>query len=657
VYPDDAAGYVTGDTKYIWKDYTAYPESFENAEKPANFKYTLDNDGVTITGYTGDETEVIIPEEIGGISVYKIGDSAFSGKSKLTSVTIPGSITAIGNSAFNNCDGLTSITIPANVTSIGDSAFYNCDGLTTAYFKHDNGNNVELGQNAFPGTGFQIIYPAGAEKFADNNYNWKGYPAYPDGFVMPESDFTIRYENDGITITGYKGEAAEIEIPSEIDGRPVLKIGDSAFSGKSNLTSVTIPASVTDIGNYAFQSCSGLTSIELPENLTTIGSCAFEYCSGLTSIEIPDGVTTIESYTFDNSGLTSVTIPDSVTTIGSYAFQSCPNLTSVTIPNSVERIGSSAFAYCNNLESAHFEHADASKITLEGYVFGSAASSFRITYPKGAANFEPNHDYKWYGYRAYPADFSVPDVDNGGNLKYPEGEDEIKNFSFIFENSGVTITGYDGEAADVIIPEAIAGRTVLKIAYNAFDSELKNMKSVTIHASITDIASYAFYNCPDLRTVNLLHKDSSAITTLTSTSFARTARGFHLVLTEEFAAALGEGVYTWNEYTAYSSAIDDKIPEDIEISFIDASNAILTAYTGNAEKYTIPETIPDSDIKITQIGASAFEGNKNLVSVTIPASITAIGDYAFRNCSNLKTACLKHDNSESLSLGADVFRG
>ena len=84
------------------------------------------------------------------------------------------------------------------------------------------------------------------------------------------------------------------------------------------------------IGNSAFSGCSGLTSITIPDSVTTISDSAFSNCSGLTSITIPNSVTTIGNSAFSNcSGLTSITIPNSVTFIGNYAFINCSSLTSI----------------------------------------------------------------------------------------------------------------------------------------------------------------------------------------------------------------------------------------------------------------------------------------------------------------------------------------
>ena len=120
----------------------------------------------------------------------------------------------------------------------------------------------------------------------------------------------------------------------------VTKIDIDAFSGGSDLISVTIPNSVTEIGSGAFQNCSGLTSVTIGNGVSSIGYRVFTGCSSLTSVTIPNSVTEIGVEAFHGcTSLTSVTIPNNLIEIGVEAFESCSSLTSVTIPNSVTCIG------------------------------------------------------------------------------------------------------------------------------------------------------------------------------------------------------------------------------------------------------------------------------------------------------------------------------
>lgn len=169
-------------------------------------------------------------------------------------------------------------------------------------------------------------------------------------------DYIYTTNSDGtLTITGYTGTGGAVVIPSTIGGKTVTSIGDSAFFGCKNLTSVMIPDSVTIIGEGVFTGCSSLTSVTIPGSVTNIGGFAFYYCTSLTSIMIGNGVTSIgDSAFFGCNSLTSVMIPNSVTNIGNSAFYYCSSLTSVTIPGSVTSIGDFAFDACFSLMGVYF---------------------------------------------------------------------------------------------------------------------------------------------------------------------------------------------------------------------------------------------------------------------------------------------------------------
>lgn len=194
-----------------------------------------------------------------------------------------------------------------------------------------------------------------------------------------EAQFNCITNNGTIFIIKYTGSSGALTIPGTINGLPVAGISDFAFSGNTNITSVTIPDGLSSIANYAFGYCVNLTNVVLSDSVTTLGSGVFDYCYSLTSITIPKNVTSIGIALVNGSyGVTAIsvdtlnpnyrseggvlfnksqttlieypgaltgayTIPNTVTNIEDYAFAYCVNLTHVTVPNGVTHIGTAAF--------------------------------------------------------------------------------------------------------------------------------------------------------------------------------------------------------------------------------------------------------------------------------------------------------------------------
>jgi len=353
-----------------------------SGETLGDWTYSVTDNQATITGYLGDDTEVVIPAELDGMAVVKVGDEAFKDNTSVTSITIPDSVTSIGDFAFFSCTSLTNVTIGNSVTSIGHSAFYNCGFLSITI----PDSVTSIGEDAFDGCTSltTVTLPV---RFRDS-YQFIGFSSDQALLYFGSAgDWTYTVTDNQATITGYSGAGGAVEIPAELDGVAVVNVKNRCFDNNTSVTSITIPDSVTSIGEEAFFQATSLTSITvdadnlnyssvdgvlfnklqtlliqypeggsdtytIPNSVTSIGVQAFRSCYNLTSITIPNSVTSIGHGAFhDCTSLTSVTIPDSVTSIGSDAFSKCYDLTSVTIGNSVTSIGAYAFYSCFNLTS------------------------------------------------------------------------------------------------------------------------------------------------------------------------------------------------------------------------------------------------------------------------------------------------------------------
>ena len=213
-------------------------------------------------------------------SVTSIGDYAFEVCNGLTSITIPNSVTSIGDYAFENCNGLTSITIPNSVIKIGERAFSGCDSLTSITVPK---TVITIGDHAFTGCNGlnSILVESGNIKYDSRN----GCNA-----IIETSTNEL--------ITGCKNTT----IPNS-----VTSIGDHAFTGCYDLTSITIPNSVTTLGSYVFSGCSSLTSVTIPNSVTSIEFGAFSGCSSLTSI-VSEIVSPFRVYCFGDDTYTNATL-------------------------------------------------------------------------------------------------------------------------------------------------------------------------------------------------------------------------------------------------------------------------------------------------------------------------------------------------------------
>jgi len=165
-------------------------------------------------------------------------------------------------------------------------------------------------------------------------------------------------------IESYKGTDADLVIPSELDGLPVVCLGDRAFSGNYTATRITIPKTVIGTGLYTFSGCTNVKEYVVDEDnpyyesidgvlYADDGSYLVQYPIGTypTKIEVPDGVYDIGNSAFAESrSLQEVVLPDSVMYIGVWAFSNCPSLKTVNIPEKVTKLEDFCFAYTPQLE-------------------------------------------------------------------------------------------------------------------------------------------------------------------------------------------------------------------------------------------------------------------------------------------------------------------
>ena len=551
----------------------------ENADGVSIY-YKYINGGTELEVSEGDKQyadEVNIPEEITfenkTLKVTAIGERAFFGCNLLSSVTIPSSVTSIGHSAFRDCHNLISVTIPQSVTSIGNFVFEFCSGLSSIIVEEGN-----------------TIYDS------RNNCN----------AIIETASKELKY---GCTNT---------IIPDD-----VTSIGIAAFSGATNLASMTIPDGVTSIRENAFANCTALNAITIGNGVTVIGDFAFNQCNALSSLTIGNNVTTIGHFAFSGcNNLTSVTIPNSVTSLCNGVFAACTCLTSVILSNSVISIGEGAFNQCSSLQS--------------------------LTIPKSV---------EFIGSNAFVGCSGLTSIIvEDGNPTYDSRE---KCNALIETASNTLITG----CMNTTIPDGI-----ISIGDGAF-SKCSGLTSVTIPNTITSIGNWAFYDC---KLISL--SIPASVTSIGEGAFGGICYPESVVsLIEEPFEIYGEteasstfAYYTFHSSTLYvpAGSVDKyratkgwkdfvNIETNDFISVENADDVTLYYRYNNDEKdltlvpgetryegdINIPKevTYEGETLRVTAIGANAFKNCILLTSVTIPESVVSIGSNAFEGCEGLTT--------------------
>ena len=285
------------------------------------FTYEIVDGKATITGFDkGFAGEVVIPKTLGGAPVIGIGEIAFQYCECLTAVTIPNSVTNIGAAAFYGCTGLITITIPDSITSIGGLAFHN-----TAYYKNDKnwesgilyiGKHLISANNSISDT---VNIKDGTLCIAGSAFY---YRSKLTSITIPNSVVTIgksAFECTGLasvtipesvtSIGDYAFADCTSLISITIEGS-VTSLGSDAFDKTGYYNNDTNwENGLLYIGNHLIAAKKDIVSdtVSVKRGTICIASAALRNCSDLSSITIPDSVTTINSFAFfDCSALTSV---------------------------------------------------------------------------------------------------------------------------------------------------------------------------------------------------------------------------------------------------------------------------------------------------------------------------------------------------------------
>lgn len=572
-----------------------------------------------------------------GNSVVTIGKNAFSDCRTLSSVSIPNSVTNIGSRAFYSCP-LTSVVIPNSVVSIGDEAFRYCSKLASATI----GNSVSsMGTSVFAGcTSLADIYclkktpctisanvfdnlnynnstlyvPTGAkENYKSTNY-WSKFVFVEEMPYVVTDILSFETHTDGTAALlgfkdGYDAETETLDIPEKVtmEGKEytVTRIEDRAFQNNSVLTSVTIPASVTQIGFCSFYNCKALKNVSIPKTVTSIESAAFHKCENLRSfvIDAANPYYSVQDFILYNKDKTQLVdmmktylveyvVPEHVTSIDTYAFFGCYYLASVTIHDKVSYIGYGAFQNCSDLQEMILKSTVPPSLGSKCFD-GSAYASGTLYVPRQSVE-KYRSASQWNGWGAIKY-VTIASGWCGDNVQYEIDETGLLR---IWGNGQITSNPWMNSGCD-----------------DKFDR-------VEIEEGVTGITYVAFQLCPSLKTISI----PSTVTNIEEGAFLGSTSLATIIVDSN------------NKYYT----VDDGV-------LFNKDKTVLICCTPTKKgEYVVPKTV-------TRIAACAFWACAYIEALKIEGTLNSIGNYAFFGCSRLE---MMHCESTIVpQLGIDVFVG
>lgn len=589
-----------------------------------DFTYTYE--GQTLTYTVIDEDAKTCETKKGGPitgalvipSIAKDGDTEYT-------------VTQIANSAFSSLDKLTSVSIPNSVTSIGYGAFSGCSGLKSISCLSELPPVIN-NDNTFEG--LYDVAVLNIPEAAAINYLSTSWSLFKD-IRLGDSEETIK--------TVQNGDLNYRLIPSSVTGAnniAVIVPGDY-----SELTDITIPDRFNDadvryyvgaIGYSAFKGCSKLTSVSFNSRNKTssIGAYAFAE-SGITEITLPETVEAINDYTFSRcSALTSVDIPSSVTSIGEYAFEYCANLSKITLNESLETIGEGAFL---------------------------CVAPAELTIPSSVKRIDSYAFEQFIGYKNPIGRLNIPDLDAWMNIDFGfETSNPIAISDAIFLNGS--------ELTELVIPE---GRTEIKpyaffgcksLKSLTFNDELltvgttafaqcPNLTYLKLNNGLRSIGDVAFYNCKLLESVTIpgsvIELGGGAFYEVKNITFEY---GPEPITVGDLNLCSAINLTCDRELKDFNfSNIDSNIDRGLESLTIGNNVKEIPAFKffGFAKLKTVK-----FGSNVTSIGDRAFKNCASLTEVILPPSVETIGEYAFADATSLSSVIM---GSKVNSIGENAF--
>ena len=541
-----------------------------------------------------------------------VANSLFYGQRKMTSISIGNSVTSIGNHAFAGCGDESgevemTLTLSDNITTLGEKAFFNCPALKSLSLP----SPLKLiGGEAFSYASIaSLVIPESVDSIGEHAFeNCKKLTSIriedsdkplrmKEGYYRPfhycDAPKTVYLGRN--LIQSEEGTPFEVDVTSVVFGDKVTTINPRMFWGNSKLTSVTIGKGVKTIGKNAFSDCGNDESVStltvtLGQNITRIGEDAFNSCGKLKAITLPSSLKLIEGYAFQSTGLTSIIIPASIDSLGDRAFGYCGNLTSIRIENKATALKMKngyygSFAY-SEADKTIYVGRDL-ELNDETEAFDDNATS--VVFSDNVTNINP---------RIFRNNSKLTSITIGKG---------VKNISYeAFSNCG-----NDESVSSLAVT---MGTNVTKICHDAFHS-CEKLKAITLPSTLKLIEGYAFQST-GLTSIIV----PASIDSLGDRVFGYCANLASIRIENKAAALKMKNGY----YGTFAFSEADKtvyIGRDLEL------NEETEAFDDNATSVVFSDNV-------TKINPRMFRNNSKLTSITIGKGVKNIGYEAFYNCGN-----------------------